>query len=111
MCDPSLVFAILEVLTLLQKACENEFLDEVCLKPLRQKRILTPLQYNPVYEFTSDRSGITLQLSDSYEVRADILAQLTRNSQHWFELALGRAPVELQSTLQASDSKRQATQC
>ena len=29
MCDPPLVFAILEVLTLLRRACENEFLDEV----------------------------------------------------------------------------------
>ena len=29
MCDPPLVFAILEVLTLLRHACENEFTDEV----------------------------------------------------------------------------------
>ena len=29
MCDPPLVFAILEVLTLLRQATENEFLDEV----------------------------------------------------------------------------------
>jgi phosphatidylinositol 4-kinase A len=29
MCDPPLVFAILEVLTLLQRACENEYIDEV----------------------------------------------------------------------------------
>lgn len=28
-CDPPLVFAILETLTLLRRACENEFLDEV----------------------------------------------------------------------------------
>ncbi|KAF9475060.1 hypothetical protein BDN70DRAFT_996680 [Pholiota conissans] len=84
MCDPALVFAILEVLTLLQRACENEYIDE----------------YNPVYEFRSDRSGITLQLSDSYQVRNDILGQLKRNANTWFELALGRAPMELQSTLQ-----------
>lgn len=30
MCDPPLVFAILEVLTLLRESAENEFLDEVC---------------------------------------------------------------------------------
>ncbi|KAF8969865.1 hypothetical protein BDZ97DRAFT_1937223 [Flammula alnicola] len=84
MCDPTLVFAILEVLTLLQRACENEYMDE----------------YNPIYEFHSDRSGITLQLSDSYQVRSDILGQLKRNANTWFELALGRAPMELQSTLQ-----------
>lgn len=29
MCDPQLVYAILEVLTLLQRATENEYLDEV----------------------------------------------------------------------------------
>ena len=32
MCDLPLVFAILEVLTLLRRACENEFTDEVCRK-------------------------------------------------------------------------------
>ncbi|KAJ7632956.1 hypothetical protein FB45DRAFT_913996 [Roridomyces roridus] len=84
MCDPPLVFAILEVLTLLRRACENEFIDE----------------YNPTYEFFSTRSGITLQLTDSYVVRNEILGQLHRNATTWFELALGRAPVELQSTLQ-----------
>lgn len=36
MCDPPLVFAILEVLTLLRRACENEFVDEVCaLNPMQ----------------------------------------------------------------------------
>jgi hypothetical protein len=30
MCDPPLVFAILEVLTMLRRSCENEFTDEVC---------------------------------------------------------------------------------
>jgi phosphatidylinositol 4-kinase A len=29
MCDPPLVFAILETLTLLRRACENAFIDEV----------------------------------------------------------------------------------
>ncbi|KDR73543.1 hypothetical protein GALMADRAFT_227988 [Galerina marginata CBS 339.88] len=84
MCDPTLVFAILEVLTLLQRSSENEYIDE----------------YNPIYEFHSDRSGITLHLTDSYQVRNDILGQLKRNANNWFELALGRAPMELQSTLQ-----------
>ncbi|KAF9265698.1 hypothetical protein L218DRAFT_986377 [Marasmius fiardii PR-910] len=85
MCDPPLVFAILETLTLLRRACENEFVDE----------------FNPVYEYESDRmDNIALQLTDSYEVRNEILAQLQRNANTWFELALSRAPVELQSTLQ-----------
>ncbi|EDR14914.1 uncharacterized protein LACBIDRAFT_187897 [Laccaria bicolor S238N-H82] len=83
-CDPLLVFTILEVLTLLQRSCENEFVDE----------------YNPVYEYYSDRSNVTLQLTDSYQIRNEILGQLKRNAVTWFELALGRAPMELQSTLQ-----------
>ncbi|KAJ3753010.1 hypothetical protein EV360DRAFT_88184 [Lentinula raphanica] len=84
MCDPPLVFAILEVLTLLRRACDNEFTDE----------------FNPVYEFESRRTDIKLHLTDSYQVRNDILVQLQRNANTWFDLALGRAPVELQSTLQ-----------
>ncbi|TFK42384.1 hypothetical protein BDQ12DRAFT_676115 [Crucibulum laeve] len=93
MCDPLLVFTILEVLTLLQRACENEFIDE----------------YNPVYEYHSERSDITLQLSDNYQVRNDILSQLRRNANSWFELALGRAPMELQSTLQKYLAVNQST--
>lgn len=31
LCDPPLVFAILEVLTLLRRSCENELIDEVRL--------------------------------------------------------------------------------
>ncbi|KAG1849308.1 hypothetical protein DFJ58DRAFT_795151 [Suillus subalutaceus] len=84
MCDPPLVYAILECLTLLRHACENEFTDE----------------YNPVYEFHSECTGITLQLTDDYKVRNDILGQLQRNANTWFELALSRAPIKLQSTLQ-----------
>ncbi|KAG2144576.1 hypothetical protein DEU56DRAFT_790388 [Suillus clintonianus] len=75
MCDPPLVYAILECLTLLH-------------------------EYNPVYEFHSECTGITLQLTDDYKVRNDILGQMQRNANTWLELALGRAPIELQSTLQ-----------
>lgn len=59
-------------------------------------------QYNPVYEFHSDRTGITLQITDNYQVRNEMLGQMKRNANTWFELALGRAPMELQSTLQVS---------
>ena len=101
MCDPPLVFAILEVLTLLKRACENEFMDEVRMHFIIL--FLWPMclsQFNPVYEFHSERTGITLQLTDSYKVRNEILGQLHRNANNWFQLALARAPIELQSTLQ-----------
>ncbi|KAG5638985.1 hypothetical protein H0H81_008206 [Sphagnurus paluster] len=84
MCDPPLVFAILEVLTLLREACDNEYTDE----------------YNPIYEFHSERADITLRLTDDYQKRNEILGQLHRNANSWFELALARAPIELQATLQ-----------
>jgi phosphatidylinositol 4-kinase len=51
MCDPPLVFAILEVLTLLRRACENEFIDEVrydwgararCVLKYPDERSITP---------------------------------------------------------------------
>lgn len=102
MCDPSLVFAILEVLTLLRRSCENEFTDEVGVpfESTFRSRLMWPFQYNPIYEFHSDKVGITLQLTDNYKTRNEILGQLHRNANSWFELALGRAPIELQSTLQ-----------
>ncbi|TBU65484.1 atypical/PIKK/PI4K protein kinase [Dichomitus squalens] len=84
MCDPPLVFAILEVLTLLRRATENEFLDED----------------NPTYTYYSDRADFTLQLTDNYEARNQMLSQLQREASTWFELALSRAPIELHSTLQ-----------
>ncbi|KAH9930753.1 atypical/PIKK/PI4K protein kinase [Fomitopsis serialis] len=84
MCDPPLVFAILEVLTLLRRACENEFIDED----------------NPEYTYHSDRADLTLNLPDNYEARNYMLAELQRNANNWLELALSRAPVELHSTLQ-----------
>ncbi|KAH9852668.1 atypical/PIKK/PI4K protein kinase [Lenzites betulinus] len=84
MCDPPLVFAILEVLTLLRQATENEFLDED----------------NPIYVYYSDRVKLTLNLSDNYAARNQMLSQLQRDANTWFELALSRAPMELHSTLQ-----------
>ncbi|KAI0647399.1 atypical/PIKK/PI4K protein kinase [Trametes meyenii] len=92
MCDPPLVFAILEVLTLLRQATENEFLDED----------------NPIYVYRSDRASLTLQLSDNYAARNQMLSQLQRDSNTWFELALSRAPMELHSTLQKYLSTLQA---
>ncbi|EIW84881.1 hypothetical protein CONPUDRAFT_117099 [Coniophora puteana RWD-64-598 SS2] len=84
MCDAPLVYAILEVLTLLRRACEDEFMDE----------------YNPVHEYHSERADVTLHLTDDYKCRNEIMAQLNQAANQWFELALNRAPYELQSTLQ-----------
>ncbi|KIJ56890.1 hypothetical protein M422DRAFT_238481 [Sphaerobolus stellatus SS14] len=84
LCNSALVYAILEVLTLLRRACEGEYTDE----------------FNPVFVFTSERAGINLELTDSYSIRNEILNQLYRNANNWFQLALGKAPVEIQGILQ-----------
>lgn len=41
-----------------------------------------------------------LQLTDDYSARNQMLTQLQKDANTWFELALGRAPVELHATLQ-----------
>ncbi|KAG8834446.1 phosphatidylinositol-4- kinase [Serendipita sp. 399] len=84
MCDAPLVCAILEVLTLLRRSCEGEFTDE----------------FNPVHEFRSVRSQLSLELTGSYATRNEILAQLHRNAIQWLSLGINRAPVEVQATLQ-----------
>ena len=43
---------------------------------------------------------LTLELTDDYAARNQMLTQLQRDANTWFELALGRAPVELHATLQ-----------
>lgn len=58
------------------------------------------LQDNPTYVFRSDKMDLTLELTDDYSARNQMLAQLQRDANNWFELALGRAPVELHATLQ-----------
>lgn len=66
------------------------------------------LQFNPVYEFHSERVDVTLRLVDNYVVRNEILALLQRHSMTWLDAALARAPTELQATLQvkAENKKR-----
>ena len=101
MCDPPLVFAILEVLTMLRKAREGEFTDEVSRFIMTTVSILTDWnQFDPVYEFHSEVSDITLYLTDSYKIRNELLARLHTDANTWFGLALARAPVEFQATLQ-----------
>ncbi|KDQ11709.1 hypothetical protein BOTBODRAFT_147082 [Botryobasidium botryosum FD-172 SS1] len=92
MCDAPFVFAILDVLTMLRRACEGEFVDE----------------FNPEHEFHSERTQITLRLTDSYAVRNEMLAQLYKNANEWLSLAITRAPIEVQATLQRYLSDHQS---
>lgn len=59
-------------------------------------------QYSPVYDFTSDKVDMTLHLTDDYAVRNEITSSLYDVTRKWLTLAIGRAPIEVQSTLQVS---------
>ncbi|KAG1787205.1 uncharacterized protein HD556DRAFT_1530622 [Suillus plorans] len=61
MCYPPLAYAILEPLTLLRHAGENEFTGE----------------YNPVYEFHSECTSIAPQLTDDYKAFGPVHRQLS----------------------------------
>ncbi|CAE6400878.1 unnamed protein product, partial [Rhizoctonia solani] len=84
LCDPPFVVALLEVLTLMHRACEGEFTDE----------------FTPQHDYHSQRADITLELSDSYASRNEILSQLYKHVNKWLESATARAPIEIQATLQ-----------
>lgn len=84
MCDSGLVFALLDVLTLVQGACDGSQLDE----------------YTPRRVFHAERSNITICLTDVYATRKSILATLHNGAQRWLELAIGRASFQCQAILQ-----------
>lgn len=58
-------------------------------------------QYSPVYEFKSDKMDLTLQLTEDFAVRNEIVTQLHSVAKSWLTLAISRAPIEVQSTLQS----------
>lgn len=83
-CDQDVVFALLEILTLLRRACEGQYRDE----------------FSPVYHFHSERANLAFELSDSYGQREEILSSFYNRAKSYLNLSLARAPVELQSILQ-----------
>ncbi|OCF44647.1 phosphatidylinositol 4-kinase [Kwoniella heveanensis CBS 569] len=85
MCDRKVVFTLLEILTLMRRSCELEYTDE----------------YSPVYDFSSDKMDLTLHLTDDYAVRNEIVTNLHQVARNWLTLAISRAPIEVQSTLQS----------
>lgn len=85
LCDPKLVVFLLEMLTLLRRACEAEFTDE----------------FSPVYHYTSTKANIALDLGDDYAQRREILYNFLRRSQNFLQAALCLAPVEIKSILQS----------
>ncbi|KAJ1021530.1 hypothetical protein NDA13_005568 [Ustilago tritici] len=84
LCEQDVVTTMLEILTLLRDGCEAEFKDE----------------FAPVYSYTSDRAGISFDLSDSYTQRNEILSLFLAKSREYLSLIMGLTPLELQGILE-----------
>lgn len=84
MCSADMVFALLEVLTIMRNSCEEEFTDE----------------YSPIHTHQSEKIDLRLELSDSFTVRNEITTQLYGYARTWLTSAIARAPIEVQTILQ-----------
>ncbi|KAI8990926.1 hypothetical protein BDF20DRAFT_992408 [Mycotypha africana] len=82
--DSQLLTLLLELVQLTWVACETQYRDE----------------YNPVYQFTSARVNVTIELGDSYTYRKEVCAKLFESARHWLQIALSRASIEVSGLLQ-----------
>ncbi|ELU44766.1 phosphatidylinositol 4-kinase beta [Rhizoctonia solani AG-1 IA] len=85
LCDPPFVVALLEVLTLIHRACEGEFTDEVSANSTSEGLAI-------YFPFDKVLSPTRLPLSKG-RYNAPALG-------FWLEAATARAPIEIQATLQ-----------
>ncbi|GAA5845618.1 hypothetical protein JCM9279_006050 [Rhodotorula babjevae] len=96
-CNLGVVTVMLELLTVLRRACLDEFVDE----------------YTPAYSFHSARGGFTISLTDDYPRRNRILRDLHSHVRAWLRTGLARSPLDMQGLLQeyidvAGDSYKMA---
>ncbi|KAJ2741469.1 phosphatidylinositol-4- kinase, partial [Coemansia sp. BCRC 34301] len=82
--DKSVICMLLELVQLVWKSCKAEQDD----------------QFVPVYWFTSQSLGITLQLPDSIAYRKTLFARFAACAKRWLELVGKAAPMELETLLQ-----------
>ncbi|KAJ1991506.1 phosphatidylinositol-4- kinase [Coemansia spiralis] len=82
--DKTVICTLLELVQLVWKSCKAEQED----------------QFVPVYWFTSQSMGITLQLPDSITYRKTLFSQFSACAKRWIELAGKAAPMELETLLQ-----------
>ncbi|BGO97504.1 Phosphatidylinositol 4-kinase STT4 [Rhodotorula toruloides] len=83
-CNLGVVTVMLELLTVLRRACLDEFTDE----------------YTPSFEFHSTRGNFTITLSDDYPLRNRILRNLHEHVRSWLKKGITRSPLEMQGLLQ-----------
>ncbi|KAI9297042.1 hypothetical protein K502DRAFT_301430 [Neoconidiobolus thromboides FSU 785] len=80
-----ILYTALELLQLLWQGCEGEMQDEYC----------------PVFEFTSELVGVTIQLPDSYNYRKQLLSQFSDSVNKWLHSGKNVAASEMDNHLQA----------
>ncbi|KAG4306232.1 hypothetical protein PORY_000220 [Pneumocystis oryctolagi] len=83
LCSQSVLYTLLESLSLLWYSCANQYLSE----------------YTPQYIFSSSRGYLSLEFSDSYIERKIILRDLLAYAKKWLSLALQISPLDLKSLL------------
>ncbi|GAA6057472.1 hypothetical protein JCM3770_000778 [Rhodotorula araucariae] len=83
-CNLGVITVMLELLTVLRRACLDEFVDE----------------YTPSYSFHSQRGDFTLSLTDDYPHRNHILRDLHMHVRSWLRTGLARSPLDMQGLLQ-----------
>ncbi|KAJ2661711.1 phosphatidylinositol-4- kinase [Coemansia sp. RSA 1200] len=82
--DKTVICTLFELVQLVWKSCKAEEDD----------------QFVPVYWFTSQSLGITLQLPDSITYRKTLFSQFSECARRWVELAGKASPMELETLLQ-----------
>lgn len=83
-CDSQFIVTLLETLTLVRDACEDEYANE----------------YAPRLTYESQRGVVRITISDDYRLRNIILADLHRHARMWLTNALSTSPLEMMGLLQ-----------
>ncbi|KAG5438647.1 hypothetical protein PCANB_002753 [Pneumocystis canis] len=83
LCSQSVLYTLLESLSLLWYSCANQYLSE----------------YTPQYVFSSSRGHISLEFSDSYIERKLILRDLLAYAKRWLSFTLQISPLDFKSLL------------
>lgn len=83
LCSETSLFTLLDLLTLLWKSCLEAETDE----------------YEPRSIFTAAKSGVRIELSDSYQQRQENLQRFHQKAREWVTQALAIVPYDVKSIL------------
>jgi len=84
LCQKSSLFALLELLSIMWTSCLEADLDEFEVKAC----------------YTSARSGVSIELSDDYDLRRSTLNNLYKRARNWITAVINIAPLDVKGLLQ-----------